>query len=233
MTPRRLFIFVEGSDDQRFFSRVIVPLLEGDYSSVEIITYACMKSVKVCRFVRSITAMDHDFILCGDIDQERNVKAKKAVLKSRFCILSNDRIVVIIQEIESWYLAGLDDRSQRRLSLRSYRSTNHITKELFNRMIPRSYTSRIAFMADVLDLFSFEVALETNRSFRYFSTRFLAPSAPRSVTSRAEPGSPDRAGESQGKSLVEGEGDRPGEPGPDEASGNLYPGVKGHQGEEP
>jgi hypothetical protein len=221
MNPRRLFIFVEGSDDHRFFSRVIVPLLEGEYASVELVTYASMKSVKVCRFVRSITAMDHDFILCADIDQERNVKAKKAVLKSRFCVLSNDHIVVIIQEIESWYLAGLDDKAQKHLSLRSYRSTNHITKEIFNRMIPRSYTSRIAFMADVLDLFSIDRALEKNRSFRYFFTRFLAPACPGSGATGAGSGLPIGAGHDQSEPPDKSGGGQPGEPGPDEVSGKI------------
>lgn len=187
MTPHRLFIFVEGGDDQRFFAQVIVPLLKSDYASVEIITYACMKSVKVCRFVRSITEMDHDFILCGDIDQERTVKAKKAVLKSRFCVLSDDRIVVIIQEIESWYLAGLDDASQKRLTLRPYKTTNHITKEVFNRMIPSFYTSRIAFMIEVLAHFSVTTAKEKNRSFRYFCSRFRTLSYTDPVRGREKP----------------------------------------------
>ncbi len=233
MTARRLFIFVEGSDDQRFFSRIVVPRLESVYASVEIITYACMKSVKVCRFVRSITAMDHDFILCGDIDRERNVKAKKAMLKSRFCILSDDRIVVIIQEIESWYLAGLDDRSQRRLALSTYNRTNHITKEIFNQMIPRFYTSRIAFLADILDLFSIETALEKNRSFRYFFTRFMTPAAVRPMPGSPVSVSPGGAGDGEGKSLPEGAGDRQGESGLEEFSGNLVSGMKRREGQEP
>ena len=177
MNKRRLFIFVEGNDDQRFFNRIVRPLVDNDYASVEIIMYASMKSVNVCRFVRSITAMDHDFILCSDIDQERNVRAKKMALKTRFCPVEADRIIVIIQEIESWYLAGLDEKAQKRYSLRPYRGTNHITKEIFNRMIPRYYTSRIAFMAEILDHFEIEVAQEKNRSFRYFFTRFVHPLA--------------------------------------------------------
>ena len=175
MNKRRLFIFVEGNDDQRFFNRIVRPLVESGYASVEIIMYASMKSVNVCRFVRSITAMDYDFILCSDIDQERNVRAKKMELKTRFCPIDDDRIVVIIQEIESWYLAGLDEKAQKRYSLRPYRGTNHITKEIFNRMIPRFYTSRIAFMAEILDHFESEVAQEKNRSFRYFFTHFVNP----------------------------------------------------------
>ncbi len=173
MNTRRLFIFVEGNDDHRFFSRVIRPPLENSYASVEIIMYASMKTVNVCRFVRSITAMNHDFILCADIDQERTVRGKKGELKTRFCTLADDRIVVIIQEIESWYLAGLDEKAQKRYSLQPYHSTNHITKEIFNRMIPRYYTSRITFMADILSQFATDVAKERNRSFRYFYTRFI------------------------------------------------------------
>lgn len=172
MKKRRLFIFVEGNDDERFFSRIIRPLFSEEYDSVEIIMYAGMKNEKVCGFVRSIIAMGHDYILCADIDQEQNVRAKKTVLSDRYCLIENDHIIVIIKEIESWYLAGLDDRAQNRLGIRQYRSTNHITKELFNSMIPRHYASRIAFMGDILGLFSLSVAKEKNRSFSYFSQKF-------------------------------------------------------------
>ena len=96
MKERRLFIFVEGNDDERFFSRIVKPLFAEEYASVEIIMFACMKSEKVCRFVRGITEMGHDFILCADIDQERNVRAKKIVLNDRYCLFENDHIVTIL-----------------------------------------------------------------------------------------------------------------------------------------
>jgi len=100
------------------------------------------------------------------------VRAKKAVLRERFCTLPDDRIVVIIREIESWYLAGLDESAQKHLHIRPFDTTNHITKELFNRMIPKTYTSRIAFMADILGLYSVPEAQIRNRSFSYFLTRY-------------------------------------------------------------
>lgn len=172
MKEQRLFIFVEGNDDERFFSRIVKPLFVEKYASIEIIMYACMKSEKVCRFIRSISEMGHDFILCADIDQEQNVRAKKIVLNDRYCLLENDHIVIIIKEIESWYLAGLDNRAQNRLGIRQFRSTNHITKEIFNSMIPRHYTSRIAFMGDIIALFSLPAGAEKNRSFSYFCQKF-------------------------------------------------------------
>lgn len=172
MKKRRFFIFVEGNDDERFFSRIIKPLFSAEYTSVEIIMYACMKNEKLCRYIRSIETMGYDYILCADIDQEPNVKAKKAILNERYCLLRNDHIVIIIREIESWYLAGLDDQAQNRLGIRHYWTTNHITKEIFNSMIPRHYHSRIAFMGDILDLFALTAGRERNRSFAFFCQKF-------------------------------------------------------------
>jgi hypothetical protein len=172
MKELRLFLFVEGNDDERYFSRIVMPLFESRYSSIEIIRYASMKSEKVCRFVRSIIALGHDFLLFADMDEERTVKSKKALLEERFCTVTDDRIVVIIKEIEGWYLAGLDDRAQKRLGIRAYSTTNHITKEIFNLMIPRTYTSRIAFMTEILSTYSISEAKSKNRSFSYFLTHY-------------------------------------------------------------
>jgi hypothetical protein len=172
MKERRLFILVEGNDDERFFSRIIKPLFADVYVSIEIVMFACMKNEKVYSFVRSINEMGHDFILCADIDREPSVRAKKGVLNERYGFFENDHIVVIIREIESWYLAGLDERAQHRLGIRQFGSTNHITKEIFNGMIPRQYTSRIAFMVDIIALFSPLAARERNRSFAYFCQKY-------------------------------------------------------------
>ncbi|NTV00607.1 MAG: hypothetical protein HGA55_05745 [Methanoregulaceae archaeon] len=179
MTESRLFLFVEGNDDRRFFSRIVAPLFRETYASIEIIGYASMKTERVCRFVRSIREMGHDFLLFADIDEVRNVHAKKAVLRERYCTLSDERIVVIIKEIESWYLAGLDDRAQKRLHIRHFQTTNHITKEIFNAMIPPEFSSRIAFMVELLNRYSLREAEGRNRSFLYFMTHYHLESSKR------------------------------------------------------
>jgi hypothetical protein len=172
MTGKRLFIFVEGNDDLRFFAKIIRPALAPRYASVELVMYACMKREKVCRFIRSVVSMNHDFIMVADIDQEPDVWSKKEVIQHRFCVIDRDHIVVIIMEIESWYMAGIENRTAKALGVRPVRHTDHLTKELFNRRIPRRYHSRIAFMQDILDNFSPETAMEKNRSFRYFSRMY-------------------------------------------------------------
>ncbi|MDD1720083.1 MAG: hypothetical protein LUQ25_08495 [Methanoregulaceae archaeon] len=173
MSGRRLFVFVEGSDDERFFARIIRPRLQAKYSSVELITYACMKSAKVSKFVKGIRSMNHEYILVADIDREKSVQDKKLVLLSRFDEIDENRIVVIIKEIESWYLAGLDEKAAHHLGLRYLGHTDFVTKEHFNSWIPRGYTSRISFMIECLRYFSISEAVTKNRSFRFFMGRYI------------------------------------------------------------
>ena len=100
MAARRLFIFVEGSDDVRFFETIIKPRFQHAFESVELITFACTKSVKVDRFIRGINAMHHSYIIVTDIDFEKSVPAKKNIILSRFSEADYQHIMVIIQEIE-------------------------------------------------------------------------------------------------------------------------------------
>lgn len=172
MTSRRLFLFVEGNDDERFFAKVIVPLLEPWYRSVHIVKFACMKRSSVCRLVTGVRRMKDDCLVFADIDNEPGVKAKKHILTERFCVLESREIIVIIREIESWYLAGLDEAAERDLSLPHHSSTDDLSKEYFNSRIPRHFVSRIAFMLEILSRFSAPVACRKNKSFHYFVTRF-------------------------------------------------------------
>ncbi len=173
MERKRLYIFLEGTDDVRFFEHVVRPRFLHAYESVDLITYACTKSVKVDRFIRSIHAMHHDYIIVADIDQESGVAAKKKIILSRFPEADYHRIMIIIIEIESWYLAGLDSSAAASIGIHNHETTDSVTKELFNSWIPRKYPSRIAFMIEIMKHFSLTTAKEKNKSFRFFLEHFL------------------------------------------------------------
>jgi hypothetical protein len=173
MAARRLFIFVEGSDDVRFFETIIKPRFEHVFDSVELITFACTKSVKVDRFIRGINAMNHSYIIVTDIDFEKSVAAKKSIILSRFSEADYQHIMVIIQEIESWYLAGIDDNGAKALGIHVPARTDFVTKEHFIGLIPRYYPSKIVFMIEVLKHFSLSVAAEKNKSFRFFIDHYV------------------------------------------------------------
>jgi hypothetical protein len=172
MSNRRLFILVEGNDDQRFFSRIIKPLLAPRYASVELVMYACMKRTRICKFINTIRAMGHEFILVADNDLEPSIRVKKGVIQERICAVDPGEIMVIVQEIESWYLAGIDRESARVLGIKPPQFTDQVTKERFNRHIPKRYSSRIAYMLDLLSYYSIPVAISKNRSFHYFLVHY-------------------------------------------------------------
>ena len=169
---KRLFILVEGEDDVRFFGRIIKPLFVQYYSSVEIIPYASIRRSKVSNFLKSIRLLDNDYIFVADIDTERSVRDKKQILYSHFSHIDGGSIIVVIKEIESWYYAGLSGESAQLLSVPDLPSTDELTKEDFNNLIPAKYDSRIDFMFEILKFFSIETAEKKNHSFNFFCKRY-------------------------------------------------------------
>jgi hypothetical protein len=168
----RIFILVEGEDDVRFFGRIIKPLLINRYDAVEIIPYASIKRTKVDNFLKSIRLMNSDYIFVADIDAEQSVRDKKQVLYSHFSHIDGGSIIVVIKEIESWYYAGLTPESVQDLEVPNLPLTDDLTKEDFNRLIPRKYDSRIDFMFEILKYFSIDSARKKNHSFRFFIERY-------------------------------------------------------------
>ena len=169
---KRLYILVEGEDDVRFFGRILKPLFVSRYDSVEIIPYASIKRVKVNNFLISMAQMKNDYIFVADIDTERSVRDKKQVLYHWYSNVSGNNIVIVIIEIESWYYAGLTDAVLQKFGLPALPSTDEMTKEDFNALIPPSFDSRIDFMFEILKSFSFVTAAQHNRSFKFFFERY-------------------------------------------------------------
>lgn len=167
MAYKRLFIWVEGLDDVRFFDRIIKPIFEKKYTSVEVKPYAGLKREKVDKFLKSIKAMNANYIYVRDIDDVPCVTAKKQGIQGELSI-DKDRIIVVIKEIESWYLAGLNTEDYKQFGIPPCNTTDNVAKEQFNRLIPKSFDSRIDFLQEILKGFSVEIAKRKNRSFKYF-----------------------------------------------------------------
>ena len=163
---------VEGEDDIRFFGRIIKPLFIARYDSVEIIPYASIRRTKVNNFLKSVRIMKNDYIFVADIDTERSVRDKKQILYYHFSNIESGSIVVVIKEIESWYYAGLSRETEVSFGIPNLSSTDELTKEDFNTLMPRKYDSRIDFMFEILKFFTMDTARMKNKSFRFFVDRY-------------------------------------------------------------
>ena len=171
---RPVYILLEGSDDERFFQRIVAPLLAARRYQARIWLYACEKRARTTQFLKSVRASGNAFILVRDIDDAPSVAAKKREMIERYDhLLTSEEIAVVVMEIESWYLAGADPRVLAKWGIgHPPASTDGITKEQFNNLIPRRL-SRIVFMQEILRHYDVGAAMQRNASFRYFMHRFV------------------------------------------------------------
>jgi len=174
---RRLVLFVEGDDDEAFLQAAVRPALEREYDAVILWKYAEQKTDKVREFLRTVQAMKADYLFLGDVNSHPCVTAKKQALSSRLPELDEDKAVVVVMEIESWYMAGVEDKACERLGIRPMRNTDTLTKEGFNSLMPKRFESRVDFMVELLKFFSIKAAKGKNRSFRHFIERHVDRSA--------------------------------------------------------
>lgn len=175
MNWKALYVFVEGNDDQLLFNSVIEPLLWDKYHHVQSIPYSEDKVEEIESFIRSVQSMresmDVDYLFLCDINNAPCVTAKKTLITQRYRLLESDRVIVVISEIESWYLAGLDKDGCRKLRIRDLQDTSTLTKEQFNKLMPSHLPARAVFLQQILEHFSLEVAKQKNASFRYLCQR--------------------------------------------------------------
>jgi hypothetical protein len=168
-----LYVLLEGNDDERFFARVLLPILADEGYRVKTWKYAREKRKRTELFVRAVRESGAEYLFVRDIDTAPTIASKKREIRSWYHhAVSASRIVIVITEIESWYLAGIPGTTLQRFGIsEAIESTESLTKEDFNRIVPDGM-SRIHFMRELLARYDTGVAMEKNESFSYFMHRF-------------------------------------------------------------
>jgi len=172
MSYKPLFILIEGADDERFFERIVKPKFEETYSWVKLWKYAKEKPQKRYNFLTSIEAMNGDYLYVADINDAPCVTSKKEAIQNKIKNCKIERMLIVKREIESWYLAGLDDTSSKNFKIKTSGDTEGISKERFDDLKPKIFDSRIDFMLEILKSFSPETAKRKNGSFKYFVDKY-------------------------------------------------------------
>lgn len=82
-------------------------------------------------------------------------------------LVSQDKIIIVKKEIESWYMAGIDESICDKYKITELESTENFSKEDFDKIIPKG-KSRILFMHEILESYCCDVAKNRNSSINYF-----------------------------------------------------------------
>lgn len=182
MCDKRLYVFIEGDDDELFLNRILRPELSKKYNNFCIypFKYAQKPNKKINQFLKTLIILKNkelaEYIFTVDIDNCNSIKDKKNLLKQAFDKLNIENVVIVIKEIESWYLAGLDNNALEKLGIRkNISNTDCINKEQFENLIPRRFSDyKTNFMIEILKHFSVKTAKKKNRSFKYFFEKYLS-----------------------------------------------------------
>jgi len=172
----RLYILVEGRDDKEFFDKIVKPEFEKEYGRgrVRVRQYRRTGDERVIDLIEGFKDSNDDYICVADIDKAPCVSGRKREKQGEeFKNVDEDRILIVEKEIESWYLAGLNDDICRRFGFSTFDTTDDFGRgkfKDFQRLA--NFDSGIYFMREILKHFDIETAKRKNKSFRYFVKKY-------------------------------------------------------------
>lgn len=164
-----LSIFVEGVHDKIFFDSIISEIRKytGMHNAkIYIIPYSKKKNKLINNHINKSKKPNNFYLFISDRDSNYYpcITALKTKLINKYNSLEEDKIIVVEEEIESWYYSGL--RNESLLNLPENLSYN-CSKEEFDNSIPKNY-EKINCLNEILKFFDYNLATQNNESFNYF-----------------------------------------------------------------
>lgn len=165
-----IVFFVEGPDDERFIQQVIKPNLSID--NINTHRYSKQPDLSVDQAIAGFQGMYKGLYLLRDYDEGNqgchSITERKEFVKKKFKNVRRDQIIIAVDEIEAWYLAGIDSESASNLGISSYSNTENVNKNDFIDTLNESkYESKKNFQMEILKRFSISTAKQKNSSFQY------------------------------------------------------------------
>ena len=112
--------------------------------------------------------MKIDYLFLSDFDEFACITKRKQLFITSFKKLDIAKLFIVVNEIESWYFAGLKLEKYKEWNIKLFRNTSSVTKEIFEALLPKSFDSVTDFMQEILKNFSIDQACGRNKSFKYF-----------------------------------------------------------------
>jgi hypothetical protein len=166
-----LHIWVEGDNDRRFFENIIAPMFKNSFNKVDIIQYRQMKKQYVNAIIKKIKGKN-EYIFTKDMDFPACMTLKKDSIIKSYSNIDINKIVIVIMDIEAWYLAGLDRENCDKLKVKYFVTTDGMTKTEFDHIKPKEFTSDIDFRMEIMKRYDLDVAKLKNKSFKYFLDKY-------------------------------------------------------------
>ncbi|MDR2623273.1 MAG: hypothetical protein LBC39_01695 [Methanobrevibacter sp.] len=165
----KLYLFVEGNDDERFFNNILERISECtgiNQNLIFIIPFQQKKNSYINKQIKKAKKYNdpYFFITDKDSDKFKCYTQRKQKRFEEYKELELNKIVVVNEEIESWYFSGLKNYS---LLKNTENLSYYCSKEDFNESL-HSPNDKIQCLVEIMEHFDFNLAIKNNDSFRYF-----------------------------------------------------------------
>lgn len=163
---------VKGGADKRFIENIIVP--EVDHRKTNVIEYSEDPDTHVNDLIYAFHGMYRDLYLLRDFDFGKQgcstISDRKDFVEGKFGELNRDEIIIVKDEIEGWYLAGIRKKDEKRFGISVPNNTENIGKRAFKEKLGNSnFSSSINFQQEIIKSYSIKLAKRKNSSFDYFT----------------------------------------------------------------
>lgn len=169
-----LFTYVEGYYDRIFVENVLSDFFNEKHQMTLIpIEYSRKSKSGINKDIKSKSK--YNYLLFADLDKSKYpcITSKKDKLNEVFSYLDMSKCFIVKEEIESWFLAGIDNNLDEFKAFDIPASTDSITKEKFDEILESNgVLDKSAFLIDVSKNFDIELATRRNSSFNYFIEKF-------------------------------------------------------------
>ena len=158
-----MFCFVEGQDDEIFFKHI---LLQSE--KITFYQFAKKTSSQVNKLINSLNSMNEPYLFFADSDGNTIYEKKKKILE-KFPRVLPANLFIVQYEIESWFLAGVNQALSDTYHFKKYyKTTNSVTKEMFLDCISLVRDTRLNILLKILAVYNCSLAENRNNSFASF-----------------------------------------------------------------
>ena len=171
---KNLFVFVEGKEDIIFVKNVLHNMFRKHSINVIPIPYQTTRNHEVKKHIR-VSRANHDYVLLSDMDSHTYpciTSRKDQRIEELGGEITPDKIIIVVEELESWCLAGIDTNIKEYSDFVIPENTDNITKEGFDEILSKTSFNKNKLFNYLGFNFNSDLAVKRNKSFKYFLEKY-------------------------------------------------------------
>jgi len=164
----KLFFYIEGDYDEIFANFVLADYLRQS-KSIELwpIKYAEKPPKLINKYIQLKSG--YNYLFLSDLDNKNHtcITARKEDRLKNYKYLDESSIIIVREEIESWYLAGIDTSLNQFSNIDVLDNTDGIDKKTFDEMIKDISEYKKDALIEIAKNYNFDLAVKRNKFFKY------------------------------------------------------------------